>query len=195
MRTGSATESFGAMAIRELAEAVHVGPLQRWELLDTNPQEFTGFGGKRGLDYEDCYWEFYRYYYKDPFPHSLLSTRERTSLSCMSALEHLPGSQRGLTNMDYVSQEGAGSRFPQILDSLVVSREKGNITPIKWYSTYVYMYMPLSPTSPSKSTQEKLLCTGNPGPSLGCPSGSGFHLISTISICSCYPYIPIWSFQ
>ena len=29
------------------------------------------------MDYGDYYWGFYRdYYYRDPFPHSLLSTRE-----------------------------------------------------------------------------------------------------------------------
>ena len=29
-----------------------------------------------GMDYGDYYWELYRGYYRDPFPHSLLSTRQ-----------------------------------------------------------------------------------------------------------------------
>ena len=33
------------------------------------------------MDYGDCYWGIYRDYYRDPSPHSLLSTRELFS-SC-----------------------------------------------------------------------------------------------------------------
>ena len=29
-----------------------------------------------GMDYGDYYWGLYRDYYRDPFPHSLLSTRQ-----------------------------------------------------------------------------------------------------------------------
>ena len=29
------------------------------------------------MDYGDHYWGLYRDYYRDPFPHSLLSTRKR----------------------------------------------------------------------------------------------------------------------
>ena len=32
--------------------------------------------GNGGMDYGDYYWGLYRGYYRDPFPHSLLSTRE-----------------------------------------------------------------------------------------------------------------------
>ena len=32
--------------------------------------------GNRGMDYGGYYWGVYRGYYKDPFPHSLLSTRQ-----------------------------------------------------------------------------------------------------------------------
>ena len=28
------------------------------------------------MDYGDFYWGFYRGFYRDPFPHSLLSTRQ-----------------------------------------------------------------------------------------------------------------------
>ena len=31
------------------------------------------------MDYGNYYWELYRSYYKSPFPHSLLSTRESES--------------------------------------------------------------------------------------------------------------------
>ena len=33
-------------------------------------------GGNGGMDYRDDYWGLYRDYYRDAFPHSLLSTRE-----------------------------------------------------------------------------------------------------------------------
>ena len=36
-------------------------------------------GGNGGMDYRDC-WGVYRDYYMDPFPHSLLSTREKVPL-------------------------------------------------------------------------------------------------------------------
>ena len=32
--------------------------------------------GNGGMDYGDVYWGLYRDYYRDPFPHSLLSTRQ-----------------------------------------------------------------------------------------------------------------------
>ena len=32
--------------------------------------------GNGGMDYGDYYWGLYRAYYRDPFPHSLLSTRQ-----------------------------------------------------------------------------------------------------------------------
>ena len=34
------------------------------------------FVGNGGMDYGDYYWGLYRGYYRDPCPHSLLSTRE-----------------------------------------------------------------------------------------------------------------------
>ena len=36
--------------------------------------------GNGGMDYGDYYWGFYRDYYRDPFPHSLLRTRQSKSL-------------------------------------------------------------------------------------------------------------------
>ena len=36
--------------------------------------------GNGGMDYGDYYWGLYRGYYRDPFPHSLLSTRQYCSL-------------------------------------------------------------------------------------------------------------------
>ena len=33
--------------------------------------------GNGGMDIEDFSWGFYRGYYRDPFPHSLLNTRQR----------------------------------------------------------------------------------------------------------------------
>ena len=30
------------------------------------------------MDYGDYYWGLYRGYYRDPFPHSLLSTRQKS---------------------------------------------------------------------------------------------------------------------
>ena len=32
--------------------------------------------GHGGMDHADYYWGLYRGYYRDPFPHSLLSTRQ-----------------------------------------------------------------------------------------------------------------------
>ena len=32
--------------------------------------------GNGGMDYGDNYWGLYRGYYRDPFPHSLLSTKQ-----------------------------------------------------------------------------------------------------------------------
>ena len=31
------------------------------------------------MDYGDNYWRLYRDYYRDPFPHSLLSTRQNST--------------------------------------------------------------------------------------------------------------------
>ena len=39
----------------------------------------------RGLDYRDYYLGLYRDYYRDPFPHSLLSTREIVMEGCGGA--------------------------------------------------------------------------------------------------------------
>ena len=36
--------------------------------------------GNGGMDYGDHYWGLCRDYYRDPFPHSLLSTRQTTRL-------------------------------------------------------------------------------------------------------------------
>ena len=38
------------------------------------------------MDYVDCYWGLYRDYFWDPFPHSLLSTRQtwQAFKSCLS---------------------------------------------------------------------------------------------------------------
>ena len=35
------------------------------------------------MDYGDYYWGFYRDYYRDPFPHSLQSTRQLQALKLM----------------------------------------------------------------------------------------------------------------
>ena len=35
--------------------------------------------GNGGMDYEDYYWGLYRDYNRDPFPHSLVSTKEYLS--------------------------------------------------------------------------------------------------------------------
>ena len=35
--------------------------------------------GHGGMDIEDYYWGLYRGYYRDPFPNSLLGTRQKTS--------------------------------------------------------------------------------------------------------------------
>ena len=37
--------------------------------------------GDGGMGYGDNYWELYRDYYRDPFPHSLLSTRQSLAQS------------------------------------------------------------------------------------------------------------------
>ena len=59
-----------------------------WGVLDpedgTNPDSIDGPGGLSvwclvgnwGMDYGDSYWGLYKGYYRDPFPHSLLSIRE-----------------------------------------------------------------------------------------------------------------------
>ena len=36
------------------------------------------------MDYGDCYWGLYRDYNRDPFPHSLLSTRQSICHACCS---------------------------------------------------------------------------------------------------------------
>ena len=38
------------------------------------------------MDYGDYYWGLYRDYYRDPFPHSLLSTRQFESASVVSGI-------------------------------------------------------------------------------------------------------------
>ena len=61
--------------------------------------------GNGGMDVGDDYWVLYRDYYRDPFPHSLLSTRElcqksRLTGNCASALG-MPGTG---------TRAGAGSK-------------------------------------------------------------------------------------
>ena len=38
------------------------------------------------MDYADYYWRLYRNYYRDPFPHSLLSTREKSLAAGLALL-------------------------------------------------------------------------------------------------------------
>ena len=41
------------------------------------------------MDYGDYYWGLYRDYYRDPFPHSLLGTREKSEYSsCNQSTPH-----------------------------------------------------------------------------------------------------------
>ena len=53
-----------------------------------NPAKAVWFlVGNGGMDYGDDYWESYGDYYRDPFPHSLLSTRHSMYLESLLSPE------------------------------------------------------------------------------------------------------------
>ena len=45
--------------------------------------------GNGGMDYRDLYSGLYRDYYRDPFPHSLLSTREKSRTQTPNGFQHM----------------------------------------------------------------------------------------------------------
>ena len=71
-----------------------------------------GLVGNGGLDYGDYYWGAYRDYYRDPFPHSLLSTRQPLSFGEVLRISGpgAPVSPKGAPGLQEVRVQGLGFR-------------------------------------------------------------------------------------
>ena len=65
------------------------------------------------MGYGDCYRALYRDYYRDPFPHSLLSTRESFRQECVHASE-----LRSVQDQGSVGHEGPNLRLEASIVSL-----------------------------------------------------------------------------
>ena len=66
--------------------------------------------GNGGMDYGDFYWGLCRDYYRDPFPHSLLSTRESLGIHLEGA-SHLLVKQGGLRKSEGCRLSGFNHGF------------------------------------------------------------------------------------